>query len=133
MASNQEAIESYHDFKKTLQLENTKHLEIDELYLINRSNAMEDFISNRQGTRRYYEFFNHNYEKLFEVLSGYTNEKMSTIKILKDFPELKDILDIDDHYELHAIIRMLSRRYKNKIPNVSVSRSPMLTFGNNDF
>lgn len=101
--------------------------------MINRSKAMEDFISNRQGTRRYYEFFNHNYEKLFEVLSGYTNEKMSTIKILKDFPELKDILGIDDHYELHAIIRMLSRRYKNKLPNVSVSRSPMLTFGNNDF
>ena len=90
-------------------------------------------ILNRQGTRRYYEFFNHNYEKLFEVLSGYTNEKMSTIKLLKDFPELKDILGIDDHYELHAIIRMLSRRYKNKIPNISVSRSPMLTFGNNDF
>ena len=43
MASNQETIQSYHDFLKTLQLENTKHLEIDELYLIIGEDSYKEF------------------------------------------------------------------------------------------
>ena len=130
--SNAEIVEKYTAFISGIQGASFDKLGIKERYISTRTtNSNSNFILTATGASRFYDIDTHNYQTLLEILPLYENVELSTLKILKDFPELKEQLDIQDHYELHKILRILADRYPDKFTNITLTRSPYVTFGQN--
>ena len=54
---------------------------------------------------RYYDIEAHDYTELLETLdlNQYHNVKLSTLKFIREYPELMQQYDIRDEYELHNL------------------------------
>ncbi len=78
---------------------------------------------------RYYDVAGGDYSELFEELNlgQYANTEISTLKFMRDYPELMERYDIHDEYELHNLLKKIHAEHEN--PFLTFGRMPMLRFG----
>lgn len=81
---------------------------------------------------RYYDIDAHDYTELLETLdlNQYHNVKLSTLKFIREYPELTQQYDIRDEYELHNLLKKIAD--KIDAPELQFGRMPHLCFGEFD-
>ncbi len=87
----------------------------------------------KQGSRlRWYDIDARDYTTLTETLnpSSYQNTEVSTLKFMRQYPELMEDYDIRDAYELHNLLKKISKAYG--LDFINFSRQPILQFGEFD-
>ena len=87
----------------------------------------------KQGERmRYYDIGSRDYTKLIDTLhlEGFQNTEVSTQKFMDYYPELMEEYDIHDRYELHNLLKKISKDYG--LDYISFVRQPILRFGEFD-
>lgn len=84
------------------------------------------FILWNMGKFRYYNIDNNDYTELLDILNleQYKDVEISTLKFLRDYPELMKKYDIRDQYELHNLLKKI---YPSKY--INYGRMPTLEFG----
>ena len=100
-----------------------------------RKNRLKDarFLLWKQGELlRYYDIDGRDYTELLETLNldAYENTEFSTVKLMRDYPEVMERYDLRDQYELHNLLKKI-------IPDGSYNdfhcdRNPMIRFGSFD-
>ena len=84
----------------------------------------------KQGARlRWYDIDARDYTELLETLNlgSYQNTEVSTRKFMHQFPDTMEDYDIRDPYELHNLLKKISKQYA--LDFVDFSRQPILQFG----
>ena len=87
----------------------------------------------KQGERmRYYDIGSRDYTELIDTLhlEGFQNTEVSTQKFMDYYPELMEEYDIHDRYELHNLLKKISKDYG--LDYISFVRQPILRFGEFD-
>ena len=81
---------------------------------------------------RYYDIDSRDYTELLEALNldSYENIEISTVKFLRDNPEVLKKYDIRDQYELHNLLRKIVP--KGSYHDFCCGRMPMIKFGSFD-
>lgn len=81
---------------------------------------------------RYYDTAIVDINVLLEALDigRYMDTEISTLKLIRDWPEVMEQYDIRDEYELHNLIRKKINEIENY--SISVTRMPLITIGNGD-
>ena len=81
---------------------------------------------------RYYDISNYDYSDLLDELGleSYYNTEVSTLKLMKEHPEILERYDIRDQYELHNLLRKIVP--EGSFNGFHCSRMPMLVFGDFD-
>ena len=81
---------------------------------------------------RYYDTDAININELLESIEigKYENIEISTLKLIRDWPDVMEQYDIRDEYELHNLIRKKIGEIENY--PISVTRMPFITIGNGD-
>ncbi|MGN0584378.1 MAG: DNA-directed RNA polymerase subunit alpha C-terminal domain-containing protein [Ruminococcus sp.] len=125
-------IELYNEFVRCHQLEN---LLLTEEEMRTRENALSKslFVLWKHGRRlRYYNIPSKDYIELLQALDlmQYHNTEISTLKLLRDNPELMKQYDIRDEYELHNLLKKIGAESEN--PSLRFERTPGIKFGEFD-
>ena len=78
---------------------------------------------------RFYDISDRDFSELLDTLNlgQFHNVELSTLKFIRQFPELMDQYDIRDEYELHNILRKINAEKEN--PELTFTRMPGLMFG----
>ena len=87
----------------------------------------------KQGARlRWYDIDARDYTELLEKLSlgSYQNTEVSTRKFMMQYPDTMEDYDIRDPYELHNLLKKISKQYA--LGDINFSRQPILQFGEFD-
>lgn len=97
-----------------------------------RKNRLADakFILWKQNEMlRYYNIDSRDYSELLETLKldTYENIEYSTLKFVREYPQLMEKYDIRDQYELHNLLRKIIP--EGSFHNISFGRMPLIKFG----
>jgi len=100
-----------------------------------RKNSLMDarFVLWKQfETLRYYDIDSRDYTELLEVLNldAYQDTERSTLKWLKDYPEIMERYDIRDQYELHNLLKKIVP--DDSYHHFHCERNPIVRFGEFD-
>lgn len=78
---------------------------------------------------RYYDVDGKDYTELLDVLNldSYENIELSTVKFMRDYPEIMKKYDIRDQYELHNLLRKIIP--EGSYHNFRCGRTPGIIFG----
>ena len=81
---------------------------------------------------RYYNILGYDFKELLETLNlnQYKNEEYSTLKFFRMYPDLMEIYDIHDEYELHNLLKKICT--EDKYPQIKFNRMPSIEFGEAD-
>ena len=81
---------------------------------------------------RYYDIDGRDYSELLEVLNldSYENIELSTVKFMRDYPEIMEKYDIRDQYELHNLLRKIVP--EGSYHDFHCGRMPEIKFGTFD-
>lgn len=81
---------------------------------------------------RYYDIDGRDYSELLEVLNldSYENIELSTVKFMRDYPEIMEKYDIRDQYELHNLLRKIIP--EGSYHDFHCGRMPEIKFGTFD-
>ncbi|WP_196814230.1 DNA-directed RNA polymerase subunit alpha C-terminal domain-containing protein [Butyrivibrio sp. LC3010] len=107
--------EFYHIYNEFLEQEDIPYDEgiyYTEAVLRSRKNHLADsrFLLWKQNEQiRYYDIDGRDYSELFDVLNldSYENIELSTLKFVRDYPDIMKKYDIRDQYELHNLLRKI--------------------------
>lgn len=100
-----------------------------------RKNHLSDakFLLWKQNEQiRYYDIEGRDYSELLEVLNldSYENIELSTVKFMRDYPEIMEKYDIRDQYELHNLLRKIIP--EGSYHDFHCGRMPEIKFGTFD-
>ena len=78
---------------------------------------------------RYYDIDGTDFDELLDTLDlrQYENIELSTLKFIRDYPELMVEYDLRDEYELHNLLKKICD--PAEYPNIDFGRMPGITFG----
>ena len=78
---------------------------------------------------RYYNILGYDFKELLETLNlnQYENEEYSTLKFFRMYPDLMEMYDIHDEYELHNLLKKICT--EDKYPQIKFNRMPSIEFG----
>ena len=78
---------------------------------------------------RYYNILGYDFSEFLETLNlnQYRDEEYSSMKFFKMYPDLMEMYDIRDEYELHNLLKKICT--KDKYPQIKFSRMPSIEFG----
>ncbi len=81
---------------------------------------------------RHYNFINYDFALLIEELNieHISNLRYSSLKFFREHPDLMQLYDMRNEYELH---NLLKRICEEKYPHIDFRRMPNIDFGNVDF
>lgn len=81
---------------------------------------------------RYYDIDSRDYTELLEILKldTYENVEYSTMKFMREYPQLMEKYDIRDQYELHNLLRKIVP--EGSFHDFRCSRTPHIRFGSFD-
>lgn len=81
---------------------------------------------------RYYDIDGHDFSELLDTLNldAYENIEYSTLKFMRDYPEIMEQYDIRDQYELHNLLRKIVP--EGSYHDFHCERMPMIRFGTFD-
>lgn len=131
------SVEEFADFYEGFLREN--QIDEYEYLLFPNRRALEARISDypytiaRFGHKiRYYDTESVDINALLESIDigRYEDTEISTLKLVRDWPEVMEQYDIRDEYELHNLIRKKIDEVENY--NISVMRMPFITIGDGE-
>ena len=81
---------------------------------------------------RYYEIDARDYTELFDELNldSFENVEISTLKLVREHPDIMEKYDVRDHYELHNLLRKVVP--EGAFHDFHCGRMPMIRFGEFD-
>ena len=81
---------------------------------------------------RYYNILGYDFSDFLETLNlrQYKNEEYSSLKFFKIYPDLMEMYDIRDEYELHNLLKKICT--EDKYPEIKFGRMPSIEFGKSD-
>ena len=81
---------------------------------------------------RYFNILEYDFSELLETLNlnQYENEEYSSLKFFKMYPNLMELYDIHDEYELHNLLKKICT--EDKYPKIKFKRMPTIEFGTID-
>ena len=115
----------YHIWLEELGMKDNNSLQLDLSY--RNFISICDYVLWSQGQSfRYYNMKEHDFEELLSTidLNQYENIELSTFKLFKDYPELMKQYDIHDEYELHNLLKKISKN-----SNIKFNRMPTIEIG----
>lgn len=100
-----------------------------------RKNRLTDaryLLWKQNETIRYYDIDSRDYTELLETLNldAYENVEYSTVKFMKEYPEVMEKYDIRDQYELHNLLRKIIP--EGSFHDFHCGRTPHIRFGTFD-
>ena len=107
-------------------------MEMNPATYCNRFSESRFVLWKQNAMLRYYDIDAYSYDKLYSALSlqQYKDADYSTLKLLREHPDLMDEYDIRDEYELHNLLKKTASQYTNL--DIEFSRMPIIRFGNSD-
>ena len=125
----------YNDFLKVVGLESHAELWLSDdmkKTRMNRLYASDKCLWRRNQHLRYYDVQAIDPTELFEQLNlgQYQNTEISTLKFMREHPDLMARYDIRDEYELHNLLKKIGAEREN--PTLCFEMMPMLRFGEFD-
>ncbi|MBR2716332.1 MAG: hypothetical protein IKD79_01160 [Oscillospiraceae bacterium] len=127
-----EFVRLYNEFLEENEIPFDEKLYYTEDVLAGRRNRLMDarFLLWKQNERfRYYDIDGRDYDELLDTLNleAYENTELSTLKWVRDCPELMEKYDIRDRYELHNLLRKIVP--EGSFHDFHCSRMPTVRFG----
>lgn len=124
--------EKYTEFLREHGLEHDKKLAISPEDKRSKENALtsSEYVLWKQKKRlRYYDIPGTDFTELYEELDlrQYHNIEISSMKLMKEHPELMKKYDIRDEYELHNLLKKTCDR--EKCDRIVFERMPSILFG----
>ena len=106
----------------------------EEVYRTRKNHLLKaQFLLWKQNeTLRYYDIEGRDFTELLDTLNleSYKNIEISTMKLVRDNPEILDKYDIRDQYDLHNLLRKIIP--EGSYNNFQCGRTPMIKFGDFD-
>jgi hypothetical protein len=124
--------EMYYMFLNDLGYEEEENLKILDRSYENRIRDSMNILWKPGKKFRYYNILGYNFKELLETLNlnQYENEEYSTLKFFRMYPDLMEIYDIHDEYELHNLLKKICT--EDKYPQIKFNRMPSIEFGKAD-
>lgn len=99
----------YQIWLDTLDLTDCLNYRIESKTYENRLNQCDYVLWNQGRCFRYYNMVEYDFEELLSTLNmeQYENTEISTLKFVRDYPELMKQYDIRDEYELHNLLKKI--------------------------
>lgn len=116
----------YHMQLEEWGLAEEESLRLDSRAYENHLNAADYVLWNQWRSFRYYNIQEKDYDDLLTSinLDQYENVELSSLKFFRDYPELMKQYDIRDEYELHNLLKKISREEENwhfkKMPTIEI-------------
>ena len=125
----------YNEFLREEGVEFSEDLYFTDAVIRTRKNRFADarFLLWKQNEKmRYYDIDSRDYTELLDILNldAYENIAYSTLKFTRDYPEIMDKYDIQDHYELHNLLRKIVK--SGSYHEFHCGKMPMIEFGKFD-
>ena len=124
--------EIYDMFLKDLGYENEETLKIVDKSYENRIRDHMNILWKPGRKFRYFNILEYDFSELLETLNlnQYENEEYSSLKFFKMYPNLMELYDIHDEYELHNLLKKICT--EDKYPKIKFNRMPTIEFGTID-
>ncbi len=99
----------YHIWLDTLNITDCLNYRIESRAYENRLNQCNYVLWNQGRCFRYYNMVEYDFDELLSTLNmeQYENTEISTLKFVRDYPELMKQYDIRDEYELHNLLKKI--------------------------
>ena len=125
----------YNDFLQEEEVSYDEKIYYTEGVIRTRKNRLSDvrFLLWKQNEQiRYYDIDGQDYTELLDVLNldAYENIEYSTLKFMRNYPEIMEQYDIRDQYELHNLLRKIIP--DGAYHDFHCERMPMVRFGTFD-
>jgi hypothetical protein len=124
--------EIYDMFLKDLGYENEESLKVLDRGYENRIRNNMNILWKPGRKFRYFNILEYDFTELLETLNlnQYENEEYSSLKFFKMYPNLMELYDIHDEYELHNLLKKICS--EDKYPKIKFNRMPTIEFGTVD-
>lgn len=124
--------EMYDMFLTELGYEKEESLKIVDRSYENRIRDDMNVLWKPKKKFRYYNILGYDFSDFLETLnlSQYKNEEYSSLKFFKMYPDLMEMYDIRDEYELHNLLKKICT--EDKYPEIKFGRMPSIEFGKSD-
>ena len=124
--------EIYDMFLKDLGYENEESLKVLDRGYENRIRNNMNILWKPGRKFRYFNILEYDFTELLETLNlnQYENEEYSSLKFFKMYPNLMELYDIRDEYELHNLLKKICT--EDKYPKIKFNRMPTIEFGTVD-
>lgn len=121
--------EIYDMFLKDLGYENEESLKVLDRGYENRIRNNMNILWKPGRKFRYFNILEYDFTELLETLNlnQYENEEYSSLKFFKMYPNLMELYDIRDEYELHNLLKKICS--EDKYPKIKFNRMPTIEFG----
>lgn len=128
-------VKYFNGFLEDEEIPYDENLYYTEAVMRTRKNRLSDsrFILWKQNEMlRYYDIDSRDYTELLETLNLdiYENVEYSTMKLVREYPQLMEKYDIRDQYELHNLLRKIIP--EGSFHEFRCSRTPIIRFGTFD-
>lgn len=128
-------VKLYNRFLEEEEIPYNEDIYYTEAIYRTRKNRLADarFLLWKQNeTIRYYDIDSRDYTELLETLNldTYENIEYSTVKFMKEYPEVMEKYDIRDQYELHNLLRKIIP--EGSFHDFRCGRMPQIRFGTFD-
>lgn len=99
----------YEDVLEMFGLQDDSAFQIEYRTYENKLNMADYVLWNQWRSFRYYEIHHREYDDLLEGLNlaQYENCEISSLKLFRDNPELMQVYDVRDEYELHNLLKKI--------------------------
>lgn len=124
--------EMYDMFLTELGYEKEESLKIVDRSYENRIRDDMNVLWKPKKKFRYYNILGYDFSDFLETLNlnQYKNEEYSSLKFFKMYPDLMEMYDIRDEYELHNLLKKICT--EDKYPEIKFGRMPSIEFGKAD-
>ena len=124
--------EIYDMFLKDLGYENEESLKVLDRGYENRIRNNMNILWKPGRKFRYFNILEYDFTELLETLNlnQYENEEYSSLKFFKMYPNLMELYDIHDEYELHNLLKKICS--EDKYPKIKFNRMTTIEFGTVD-
>ena len=128
-------VKLYNRFLEEEEIPYNEDIYYTEAVYRTRKNRLTDaryLLWKQNETIRYYDIDSRDYTELLETLNldAYENVEYSTVKFMKEYPEVMEKYDIRDQYELHNLLRKIIP--EGSFHDFHCGRTPHIRFGTFD-
>ena len=128
-------VKIYNRFLEEEEIPYNEDIYYTEAIYRTRKNRLTDaryLLWKQNETIRYYDIDSRDYTELLETLNldAYENVEYSTVKFMKEYPEVMEKYDIRDQYELHNLLRKIIP--EGSFHDFHCGRTPHIRFGTFD-
>ena len=128
-------VKAFNDFLIEEEIDYDEELYYTDAVIPTRKNRMAEarfVLWKMNEMMRYYDIDSRDYTELLDTLNldSFENVEFSTMKFMREYPELMEKYDIRDHYELHNLLRKIVP--EGSFHDFRCGRMPEIKFGTFD-